>query len=85
MTNKVYKFGIVGAGMIAEFHAKAIAAITNAELVAVVARREEQALAFAQAHRCQAYTDLTPFLAHDGLDVVTICSPRSNPQNLVTM
>ena len=75
MTNKVYKFGIVGAEMIAEFHAKAIAAITNAELVAVVALREEQALAFAQAHGCQAYTDLTPFVANDGLDVVTICSP----------
>ncbi|MEM8975646.1 MAG: Gfo/Idh/MocA family oxidoreductase, partial [Pseudomonadota bacterium] len=47
MAEKIYRFGIVGAGMIAEFHALAIAAMDNAELVAVFARRPEAAEKFA--------------------------------------
>lgn len=75
MTEKIYKFGIVGAGMIAEFHAQAIAAMSGAELVAVISRRPEQVDAFTSTYGCSGYTDLSVFLAHDGLDVVTICSP----------
>ena len=75
MTEHATKFGIIGAGMIAEFHAQAIRAMDNAELVAVVARRSEQSAAFAATHDCKGYTDLNSFLAHDGLEVVTICSP----------
>ena len=75
MTNKVCKFGIVGAGMIAEFHAKAIATTTNAELVAMIARGGEQVQVLTQVHACEAHKDVAPFLEHYGLDVVTICSP----------
>ena len=69
------QFGIVGAGMIAEFHAKAIAAMDDARLAAVFARRPEQAQQFGSKHGCAAYDDYAAFLQHDGLDVVTICSP----------
>ncbi len=69
------RFGIAGAGMIAEFHAKAIAAMSGAELVAVHARRREQADEFAGRHGCAAYDDFASFLAHRPLDVVTICTP----------
>ncbi|MEM8976587.1 MAG: Gfo/Idh/MocA family oxidoreductase [Pseudomonadota bacterium] len=75
MAEKIYRFGIVGAGMIAEFHALAIAAMDNAELVAVFARRPEAAEKFAAEQACAGYTDFEAFLAHDGLDIVTICSP----------
>lgn len=75
MAEKIYRFGIVGAGMIAEFHALAIAAMDNAELVAVFARRPEAAERFASEYGCAAYTDIAAFLADDELDLVTICSP----------
>jgi len=61
--------------MIAEFHARAIAAMADAQLVAVCSRRDETAIEFAARHGCAAYTDYDSFLAHEGLDVVTICTP----------
>ncbi|NNF79565.1 MAG: Gfo/Idh/MocA family oxidoreductase [Rhizobiales bacterium] len=68
-------FGIIGLGMIAEFHAKAIAAIAGAELVACFSRDQAKADAFASKHGGTGYGDLDAFLAHDGLDLVTICTP----------
>lgn len=41
-------FGIVRTGMISGFHARALAAIDNARLVACFSRSEEGANAFAQ-------------------------------------
>ena len=68
-------FGIIGAGMIAEFHAKAIAAIPGAVLTAVYARSQPAADRLAHASGATAYTDLDAFLAHPGLGIVTICTP----------
>ena len=75
MTSAPLRFGIIGAGMIAEFHAQAIAAMAEAELVAVCARRMDAAEAFATSHGVQAYDDIDAFLGHQPLDVVTICTP----------
>lgn len=69
------QFGIIGAGMIAEFHAKAIAAISGARLVAIFARRKDVGDDFSARHGCTAYSDLQAFLAHPDLQVVTICTP----------
>lgn len=68
-------FGIIGAGMIAEFHAKAISAIPGANLAAVFARREDAASALTRAYGGTAYTDFDAFLANENLDIVTICTP----------
>ena len=68
------KVGIIGAGVIGDFHAEALNAMPGAELVAAYARRDERAQAFAQAHGCSAYSDLGQFLAHEGMDVVTVAS-----------
>ncbi len=75
MNNDNPKFGIIGAGMIAEFHAQAIAAMSGAELVAVFARRKAAADEFAARNQCRAYSDLARFLEHEPLDIVTICTP----------
>ncbi len=69
------RLGIIGAGMISEFHAKAIAAIEGASFEAVFARRDDVAADFAGRHGCAAYSDLDAFLFHPGLEVVTICTP----------
>ncbi|MGI9425026.1 MAG: Gfo/Idh/MocA family protein [Hyphomicrobiaceae bacterium] len=69
------RFGIIGAGMIADFHARAIAAMPDAELVAVYARRRDQALALAEQYGCSAHDDLAAMLSDASIDVVTICTP----------
>ena len=74
MSDNKYKFGIVGAGMIAEFHARAIQSMKGVELVAVYARRHEQAQEFSERYGVHGYSDYRNFLKHQGLDVVTICS-----------
>ncbi len=68
-------FGIIGCGMIAKFHARAIADIANAKLVACYNRTAPKAEAIAAEFGGEAYTDLEQMLAREDLDVVTICSP----------
>lgn len=70
-----YGFGIVGCGMIANFHAKAIADIDGAELIACTSSRMESAQNFAEAQGCTAYESLDAMLADPKLDIVTICTP----------
>jgi UDP-N-acetyl-2-amino-2-deoxyglucuronate dehydrogenase len=70
-------FGIIGCGMIAEFHTKAINEIRNAEVVAAFSRTEANAekIAGMAGHGCRIYNDLDQMLAHPGLDVVCVCTP----------
>jgi predicted dehydrogenase len=70
-----YGFGIVGCGMISGFHAKAIADVKGAKLVACFDTREEAATKFAADNNCLAFTDLRQMLAHPKLDIVTIATP----------
>ncbi len=73
-------FGIVGCGMIAEFHARAIAEIPGARLVAVLDRNPPRAAKIAglAVGECRAYDDLDAMLAHPGLDVVCVCTPSGS-------
>ena len=68
-------FGIVGCGMIANFHAKAIAEIENAELVACTDSRPEAANKFASENNCTAYESVEAMVADPKVTVVTICTP----------
>jgi predicted dehydrogenase len=68
-------FGIVGCGMISEFHARAIADTNGGKLVACVDRVPAAANRFADKYSIQPYSDLTQFLKDPALDVVTICTP----------
>ena len=68
-------FGIVGTGLIAGMHAQALAGVASARLVACLSRDAERAGEFALAHGCAAFSDLDAFLAHSGLDAVSICTP----------
>ena len=70
-----YGFGIIGLGLIADFHAKAIQAMDKGELVACYSRNRAKADAFGGKYTCAGYADLQEFLAHPGLDCVTICTP----------
>lgn len=68
-------FGIVGCGMIAGFHAKAINEIEGAHLVACQSRRLEAAEGFAADHGGKAYAELSDMLADPSIDVITVCTP----------
>jgi predicted dehydrogenase len=68
-------FGIVGCGMIANFHARAIADLRGAKLVACFDARPESADKFAESTGCKAYHSLDAMLADPAVDVVTIGTP----------
>jgi predicted dehydrogenase len=68
-------FGIVGCGMIADFHAKAIKDVAGAELVACYDRTAQAAERLAEEHGGNPYDNLKDFLADPNLDIVTIGTP----------
>ncbi len=70
-----YRFGILGLGMIADFHAKAINALDNATLSCACSRSMDKARKFSDSYGCVPYDDLEAMLNNDDLDVVTICTP----------
>ena len=72
---KVYKIAIIGAGMIADFHAKAIRDLSNARLIAVYGRNRTKAEELANRYECDAYDDIDELMSLGELDVVTIATP----------
>lgn len=68
-------WGIIGCGMIARFHAKAIAEMRGSRLVACYSRDRDKATAFATEYGCDPYDDLALMLRDPSLDIVTICTP----------
>ena len=68
-------FGIIGLGLIADFHAQAIAG-AGAKLVGVCGRSAEKTRAFAAKHGAPySTTDLAALLARPDLDAVCIATP----------
>lgn len=68
-------FGIIGAGMIANFHAKAIAEIRGAKLIGVYNSTPQKAEDFAAKYGCTAFPTLDAMLADPRIHVVTVCTP----------
>jgi predicted dehydrogenase len=70
-----YRFGIVGLGMIAHFHAKAIQAMRGARLVAVASRSQAKAKEFGAQYGVEGLGSYRALIARDDIDIVTICTP----------
>ena len=68
-------FGIVGCGMIANFHAKAIEHIRGAKIVACYDSFASAAQRFAAANNVTGYEQLSDMLADSSVDIVTILAP----------
>ncbi len=68
-------FAVVGTGMISRFHARAIAEVRGARLVACTSRRPKSAKQFAQEHACTAHGTLEELLGDARVDVVVIATP----------
>jgi len=76
-------FGIIGCGMIAEYHTKAINEIPNARVVAAFSRNPangKKIADLAEGGEVAVYDDLEKMLQHAGLDVVCVCTPSGAHQ-----
>lgn len=67
-------FGIIGCGMIASFHAKAIHD-AGGTLVACFDKVQQAAERIGKEYNAKPYVDLDAFLAHPDLEIVTIGTP----------
>jgi UDP-N-acetyl-2-amino-2-deoxyglucuronate dehydrogenase len=72
---KTWNFGIIGTGVIADFHARAIVDLPNARLVACCSRTLDKAKAFGDRHGCRVFASYEQLLADEAVDVVSICTP----------
>jgi len=72
---KTWNFGIIGAGLIAEFHARAIAEIPNAKLVACCDVVFDKAKKLADKFGVRAFKSYEELLKLKEIDIVTIATP----------
>jgi predicted dehydrogenase len=71
----VLKFGILGCGVIGPHHARAIAGLDGAELVATADVNPERAEKLAVEYGCSPYSSLWEMLSGTDLDAVCVCTP----------
>ncbi|MBN1763708.1 MAG: Gfo/Idh/MocA family oxidoreductase [Sedimentisphaerales bacterium] len=72
---KIWNVGIIGAGLIADFHARALAEIPNARLTGVCDTIPARATTLARTHNCQAYDSFDALLNNKDIDIITIATP----------
>lgn len=72
---KTWNFGIIGAGLIADFHAKAISSLENANLVGICGTNLEKTQKLAQKYGCRVFSSHSEILRSAGIDIVTIATP----------
>ena len=81
ISSRTVRFGLVGAGAIAQSYAEAFQASRQVELVAVSDVRKESADAIAQSLACRSFGDHVEMLNEVALDAVLVCTPpRSHPE-----
>ena len=69
-------FAILGTGLVAPFHANAIKASTNGQLIGVCDVDKERAGKFASEYDAAVYTSLDEMLKDDRINVVNIATPN---------
>ncbi len=69
------RFGIIGAGAIGAFHARAIAAMTGGEVLGIADQVAERAEAVAEAHGVRGFPSVDALLACSEIDIVTVATP----------
>jgi UDP-N-acetyl-2-amino-2-deoxyglucuronate dehydrogenase len=72
---KTWNFGIIGAGLIADFHARAISEIGYAKLIGCCDKISERAEKLAEKHGVRAFKDYEEMLASEDVEIVTIATP----------
>jgi len=72
---KIWRFGIVGAGVIADFHARVIAELDNCELVGVCDGGSGRARKLAKKYNCQVFADYKKIARSNDIDILSIATP----------
>ena len=72
---RTFGLAIAGCGVIASFHARAVAGLPNARLCAVADVAREAAQRRAAEFGADAYDDLGEMLRRPDIDVVSVCVP----------
>ena len=80
--SKKYGFGIIGAGMIGQFHADAIKQLANGRLVGICDTVPGAAKKVADKHGCEASEEVEAFLSRKDIDVVTVATPSGTHADL---
>jgi predicted dehydrogenase len=81
MTQQKIRFGLIGAGGIAQAYAQAFETCEVAQLVAVADVRLEAAVAMAERMKCQSFDTYQAMAEKAELDAVIICTPPiSHPE-----
>jgi predicted dehydrogenase len=72
---KIWKFGIVGAGLIADFHAKAIQNLENASLIGICGSNSDKARRLAYKYNCKTFENLEELMCTNDIEIVVIATP----------
>lgn len=67
--------GIIGCGMIADFHAKAINDTAGLHIAGATSRNRSSAEAFAEKYPCQIFDTVEAMVADSNIQLVAICTP----------
>jgi UDP-N-acetyl-2-amino-2-deoxyglucuronate dehydrogenase len=72
---KIWKFGIIGTGLIADFHALALQSLPNAELVGFWGTNPEKTARLTRKYGCKSWESYPQMLASDDVEIVVIATP----------
>jgi UDP-N-acetyl-2-amino-2-deoxyglucuronate dehydrogenase len=72
---KTWNLGVVGSGLIADFHARAIRELPNARFVACCDKIPERAKALADKYGARAFDGYEQLVQSGDVDIVTIATP----------
>ncbi len=73
---KIWNFGIIGSGLIADFHAKAIQSLENAKLIGICGRSIEKAKKLTDIYHCEPYDNYKKMIANPEIDIIAIATPN---------
>ena len=66
---KKWKLGIIGAGLIADFHAKAIQSLENAELIGICGTNAKKAKKLAEKYNCRSFDSYSDMLNSGDVEI----------------
>lgn len=72
---RTWKIGIAGTGLIADFHARAISDLPNAELTACCDLVRARAEAFGKKHGCAVFDDVEALVRSPEVNILAIATP----------
>lgn len=71
----IWNFGIIGAGLIADFHARAIQSLPNAGLIGICGSNPIKVKHLSEKYNCKSFDSTESLLLSDEIDIVVIATP----------